>query len=55
MARRPYRLIEVGRQKWLEMDIREFNGHFYIAFGAVAERGRGIAANVIFNHIELIN
>ena len=44
-----------GTQQYLEMDISDKQGHFYIGFGAGAEILYDTQGSVIFNHIEFIN
>ena len=44
-----------GTQQYLEIDISDKQGHFYIGFGAGAEILYDTQGSVIFNHIEFIN
>ena len=47
--------FKVGQQMWLEMNVADLNGHFYMAVGAGTEFLRASHVEMIFNHIEFIN
>lgn len=44
-----------GKQLWLEMDVSDLQGHFYMAIGAGTEFLRASHVEMIFNYIEFIN
>ena len=47
--------VKIGQQMWLEMNVADLNGHFYMAVGAGTEFLRASHVEMIFNHIEFIN
>nr|DAD69069.1 MAG TPA: hypothetical protein [Siphoviridae sp. ctFiA6] len=47
--------FKTGQQMWLEMNVSDLNGHFYMAVGAGTEFLRASHVEMIFNHIEFIN
>ena len=47
--------FKAGQQMWLEMNVSDLNGHFYMAIGAGTEFLRASHVEMIFNHIEFIN
>jgi hypothetical protein len=44
-----------GRQMWLEIDVSDLQGHYYLVTGAGTEYMHKSRINMIFNHIEFVN
>lgn len=53
--RTPYILRDSKTQYYIELDIRQNNGLHFISFAASADCYSGTKAQVVFNHVELLN